>query len=214
MPRSAAANRQLQQAQRANLLAAARRVFFRGGASATMADLAAEAGVSQGLAYRYFRSKEAIFRAMIEESLDPKESLAHRLGKIPGGPRAQLTAIVTGVLERRRQAPEFYRYFYRALADGDLSPSLRRRLQARFEELHRALRHLVVEAQAAGEIGSDDPEELVTVLLAALEGLWRRTSRTPEGGANDNIPHAEVLLRMLGSPSTPPARRSVSGRGA
>ncbi len=214
MPRSAAQNRRIQEAQRANLLAAARRVFFRGGPPATMADLAAEARVSQGLAYRYFRNKEAIFRALIEESVAPRDSLAHRLEQIPGGPRAKLAAIVTGILERRRQGPEFFRFFYRALADGGLPPDLRRRVRGRAEELRRAVRRLVVEAQSAGEIGSDDPDELVTALFAELEGLWHRASRAPEARANDKTPRAEVVLRMLGTPSAPRAARSSSARGA
>jgi AcrR family transcriptional regulator len=214
MPRSAAENRRIQEAQRANLLDAARRVFFRGGADATMADLAAEAGVSQGLAYRYFRNKEAIFRAMIEQSVGPKNSLATRVDQIPGGPRAKLAAIVSGVLERRRQAPEFFRYFYRALAGGKLPADVRRRLRARFGELRRTVRRLVVEAQNAGEIGTDDPDELVTALLATLEGLWRRTSGDPDRAANDKIPRAEVLLRMLGTPPSSRASRSSSARGS
>src|SRR6266545_7958955 len=55
--------------QRANILEAARRVFARKGKAATMADVAQAASVSQGLAYRYFASKEQIYREVVEQAL-------------------------------------------------------------------------------------------------------------------------------------------------
>jgi AcrR family transcriptional regulator len=57
-PRSAAANQQIKQARREDLLLAARRVFARSGLAATrISDIAADAGVSQGLVYHYFPAK-------------------------------------------------------------------------------------------------------------------------------------------------------------
>jgi AcrR family transcriptional regulator len=54
MPRSAEVVAKLREAQRDRILEAAINVFGRGGMSATMDDVAAGAGVSRGLAYRYF----------------------------------------------------------------------------------------------------------------------------------------------------------------
>ncbi|HXW66418.1 MAG TPA: TetR/AcrR family transcriptional regulator [Thermoplasmata archaeon] len=210
MPRSASANRAIQERQRANLLMAAQRVFFREGSVGTMAELAREAGVSQGLAYRYFPSKTAIFRALIAEFVSDAEPVGVRLRRLPGGPRARLEAIVRGILERRRQGPEFFRFLLRALRTGDLPASVRRRLRARFREIRRQIRVLIVAGQRQGEIAPDDPDELATALLAALEGLWRRSARVGDASANDKIPRAEVLLRMLGSP--PPSASVASSR--
>ena len=69
MARTAEANQRLREAQRAKILKSASRTFARLGRGATMADVAAEAAVSQGLAYRYFASKEALFQALIEEAI-------------------------------------------------------------------------------------------------------------------------------------------------
>ena len=70
MPRTAAVNQRLREAQRAKILDAARKVFVRQGRAMTIADIAAEAKVSQGLAYRYFANKEAIFHALIEQVIE------------------------------------------------------------------------------------------------------------------------------------------------
>jgi|1185.fasta_scaffold19182_3 AcrR family transcriptional regulator len=70
-------------ARKAELLDAARRVFERQGyLDARVADIAEEAGVSQGTFYTYFDSKEAIFRAVATELRD------RMIGALkPEGPR-------------------------------------------------------------------------------------------------------------------------------
>jgi len=65
MPQVSAAHRQ---ARREQILAAARRCFARNGFHQTsMDDLLAEAGLSAGGCYRYFRGKEQIIAAIAEE---------------------------------------------------------------------------------------------------------------------------------------------------
>jgi len=60
MPRTPEANQRIREAQRAKILESARSVFARKGMEATITDIAAEAQISLGLAYRYFADKEAI----------------------------------------------------------------------------------------------------------------------------------------------------------
>src|SRR5262245_10565427 len=59
MPRTEEANQRVREAQRAKILDGATAAIARKGWAATMADVAAAAEVSQGLAYRYFANKEA-----------------------------------------------------------------------------------------------------------------------------------------------------------
>src|SRR5215467_7098780 len=61
------ANVQLQSDRRAEILAAAQRCFVRSGFhGASMQDICAEAGMSPGNLYRYFRSKEALMAGIAE----------------------------------------------------------------------------------------------------------------------------------------------------
>ena len=53
----------------ARILAGARTAFARKGMAATMADVAAAAGVSQGLPYRYFSDKNGLVRARVAEAV-------------------------------------------------------------------------------------------------------------------------------------------------
>lgn len=54
-------------ARRANIMAAARRSFARHGINVSVDEICAEAGVSKGALYGYFRSKQAIIEAIAEE---------------------------------------------------------------------------------------------------------------------------------------------------
>src|SRR5215218_9458437 len=84
VPRTEEANQQLRSVQRAKILAGARTAFARRGLATTMADVAAAAGVSQGLAYRYFAGKDEIYLALVEEALI--SSAGPRVEELTGSP--------------------------------------------------------------------------------------------------------------------------------
>jgi AcrR family transcriptional regulator len=211
MPRSAEANRVVRDRQRANLVDAARRLIGRGG-SLTMEELAREAGVSQGLAYRYFRSKEDLFRAMVGETLRAAPPLTWGVDRLPGGPRDKLERIVTEILERRRQNPEFYRFFFRALSERKFRGRPGAAMRERFAEFETRIRGLIVAAQKAGEIPPDDPDELVLALIGCLQGIWRSMGEGAADQSTPVIPRAALVLRLLG-PRDPAARVGVADRG-
>jgi AcrR family transcriptional regulator len=208
VPRTAAANRELRVRQRANLLGAARRLLLQAERPLTMESLAIEAGVSQGLAYRYFPSKEALFRALVAEMLHTTTALTDRVDDLPGGPREKIRLIVTQVLEQRRQNPEFYRFMFQSMAAGRLPAAVRRVMHERGAAFRSGLRALIVAGQEAGEISRDDPDELVTALTACIQGLWRQIGRAAADGRPVTIPRADLVLRLLG-----PAPVSLGGKG-
>src|SRR5260370_38503749 len=90
MPRTKEANQHIREEQRAKILDGARKVFARKGMAATMAEVAAEASVRQGLAYRYFASKEAIFHVLEEQAVQPRIAGIQRIPRSPGTPGAHL----------------------------------------------------------------------------------------------------------------------------
>ena len=75
MPRTTEANQRIREAQRAKILESARSVFARKGMEATITDIATEAQISIGLAYRYFADKEAIFSALVKQTIPAEFAL-------------------------------------------------------------------------------------------------------------------------------------------
>ena len=71
MPRSEEANVQIKDDRQKQILASALKVFIHKGFAATkMSDIATEAGISYGLMYHYFQSKDEIYAELVKDAVD------------------------------------------------------------------------------------------------------------------------------------------------
>ncbi|MBA2678522.1 MAG: TetR/AcrR family transcriptional regulator [Ktedonobacteraceae bacterium] len=197
MPRSEEANQRIREEQRAKILEGARKVFARKGRAATMAEVAAEAGVSQGLTYRYFASKEVLFNTLIEQMMQSGPTIMQRIREMPGTPGERLAFCVSSVVESRREQPEFYQFLYQILLDETLPNHLRELLSQQGLLFQDAMRQLIIEGQATGEVVKDDPDQLLAAIMACLEGLWRGMVLLDPEKVRKHFPEARIILRML-----------------
>lgn len=188
-----------QDTQRLNILDGAKRAFARKGHAATMADVAQAAGISHGLAYRYFASKEQIVRELVEHALEQAALATSRPSQeesLSAG--ARLTQLITRLVEHRRDNLELFQLLDQLLG-ADTAPStitaLIRQHRAAFLD---ELRQLIVAGQASGEVASGEPEQLVIAIAATLEGLTRFGLHNPEQFQR-LCPEPAILLRLLKS---------------
>jgi AcrR family transcriptional regulator len=196
MARTAEANQRLREAQRAKILKSASKVFARLGRTATMADVASEAQVSQGLAYRYFASKEALFQTLVEQAMQTDPAELRSFLEMPGTPGERLALLVSRLVESRRERPEFYQLLDQVQSAETTPNDLRELIRKRGQTFLEVMRQLIIEGQAIGEIAAGDPVQLVTAVAACLEGLTRFALLDPEQ-FKTSCPHAGILLRML-----------------
>ena len=196
MPRTEEANQRIREAQRAKILEAARNVFARHGLTATMAEVATEAGVSYGLAYRYFVNKEALFRALVEQSFQGKDMAFQRLEALPGTPGEHLERLITGLVTNRRDHPDILQLHAHVLSDPATPAVLRDQAIAYGQIFQETLRRLIVAGQTEGSVRTADPDQLVTAVLAALDGLTRLALIDPER-FQQHFPDASIILGML-----------------
>ncbi len=122
------------------LLQAAAEVFARQGYHATrVADIARHAGVAKGTVYEYFRTKEELFYALLDEWLNQfEEELVERLGQESDPLRQADLLREAAVLFYRRHAvhaPIFLEFWAHALRSRD----------GRFLERIRRFRGLLLE---------------------------------------------------------------------
>jgi AcrR family transcriptional regulator len=196
MPRTEEANQRIREEQRAKILDGARKVFARKGMAATMAEVAAEASVSQGLAYRYFANKEAIFHELVEQAVQSGIEGVQRISRMQGTPGKRLDFLVSKAWEGRREHPEYFQLLYQVLDDeaklGDIRELIGRQGQAYLD----VMRQLIVEGQATGEVTEGDPDQLMIVILACLDGLTRLALRDPER-VKKQFPDAGMILRIF-----------------
>lgn len=198
MPRSEAANERARRDARARIIAGAREAFARKGTAATMADVAVAAGVSQGLPYRYFCDKDDLVRALVGDAIQQADAGGSPLD-LPGSAAERLRGLVTALVEARRAQPELLMLFQHVASDPATPSDLLEQIQARGRAVTEAMRQLVTEAQSAGEAARDDPDQLVTAVMACLDGLGR-FALVISGQAAEHFPAAEIIIRMLQLP--------------
>ena len=195
LPRTEIANQQIRQEQRTNILNAAKEVFAQKGSAATMVDIADKAGVSQGLAYRYFSSKEEIFSILFRETIESTKEYDQIIKQLPGTSSERLEKIVTRLLEMRKERPGYYQLVYQMLSTAETPKEFREAATRRGIVLRKEMRKLLIEGQKAGKIANDDPDQLLEAIMGVIDGLWRRIAYDPE--SVKNFPDPKIILRML-----------------
>jgi len=197
MPRTEAAFQQVRDASRRKILDGALGAFAAKGSDATMADVASEAGVSQGLAYRYFPSKQAIVSELVHEVTDSGGGFEERVKKVRGTAAERLGTLLANMLEALRQKPEYPQFLNQVLRDERVPEELRAAVAKNGRAVTSTIRKLIVEAQAGGDVAADDPDQLVAALLAYVDGLLVRMTDPRTIESRKNFPDPKIVLRML-----------------
>jgi AcrR family transcriptional regulator len=162
---------------REQLLAAAGRVFAKGGFHGTSLDaIADEAGFSRGAVYYNFADKEELFlelldRRCADRAQDLRELFSGDDDVATTSRQAQLAA--QRALDAMTGDPEWRALYLEFLAQAARDPAFRRRFSKRTSEMRGALEEIVVERTrpVAGALGME-PEQLAVVIDALGDGLW------------------------------------------
>jgi AcrR family transcriptional regulator len=164
------------QERRAQILEAAIQVFSRKGFDqARMDDLVAEAGLSKGALYWYFKSKDEIILALIErvfqQDLQQLEALTSSRVSAVEGIRRFTDAAIRDIRDRMRRMPVAYEY----LALAFRSRPVQRALKGYLGHYIDTLIPLVQRGINTGEFRRVNPPEVALAAGAIIEGtllLW------------------------------------------
>ena len=176
--------------RRGLLRAAERLVAERGFAAASLADIAAAAGVSKGAVYHHFQSKDELLLALLDQRFAERIDAAERIAAVPGPAAAQ--RLVEEIPFDRRWNLLFLEFAVRAARDDDFRIEFRRRLERlRVESARRIERFLADQ----GIESALSPSDLALVVGSlgnglAIEGLT-------EPGAATDVLYASVLGLIL-----------------
>lgn len=135
--------------RREELLAAAVRVFARKGYhTCRVSDIAEEAGVSHGLVYHYFASKDEVLETIFHENWGPIGAAIAAIGDADEAAPEQLRKVASLVLHAWRRDPETVRVLVREISR---SPVLQERI-GEFQQAFDALERMIVRGQERGEL--------------------------------------------------------------
>lgn len=154
--------------RREEILASAARLFAESGYHATTIDDVAErAGVAKGTVYWYFRSKKALFLAVLRSVSEIYRTELGRAAEGIGSPLGRLEAALRATFTLTATSPEVYDLYFQRVVDADEGfAGERERIH---EHLREDLRALLEEAVRAGEVRDDDLETLARMVMGAAE---------------------------------------------
>lgn len=170
------------EAQRERILCAARRCFVDSGFhAASMASIAETAGVSAGLIYRYFESKNAIILAIIEKHLDEVQADIRQLQAGVGAVANHIVGRFAG-WQRNQSAILEPGLFLEIVALATRDPQVAEALRSADRRIHDELGAWLSQAwRAAGRLLTPaEVAERVFALRCFIEGLVLRAIKQPD----------------------------------
>ncbi|MFD0697532.1 TetR/AcrR family transcriptional regulator [Paenibacillus sp. GCM10027628] len=185
---------QIRDERREQIMGAALQVFAKRGILGTkMSMIAAEAGISHGLLYHYFKSKEELFTTLVEGAMIGSQEAMSSIYDLPGSPIAKLRALTEDILDE--SGTPYFLLIHQARTSDGVPDKVKQLIEDySMKKFVDALLPLFVEGQRSGEIITGNPEELISSYLSVLSGLMVLNA---QGIGGYRIPKVDFLLRLI-----------------
>ena len=173
-PRNVEANEQLKDERRNQILLAALKSFTKNGFSATkMSDIANDAGISYGLVYHYFKSKDKIYTELIQHAIDSLGNVVEEIQATVDEPIEQIRRIVSHVFDsvNSREAPGYYYVLVMNAVTCEAAPVSSSNIIRESVNRLTMLKDIIARGQELGQIREGNPAELAMTSFSAVLGL-------------------------------------------
>lgn len=186
-------------AQRGRILDAAEQRFIEDGFhGASMADIATTAGISAGLIYRYFDSKSAIVKAIIDRHLETDGCPATEQFQT----QEDFCNSAVGVFERwrRRDDPKMNAALFLELtAECSRDPEIAKAVREKDHVIGAALAQCMrrIAAEQGHPLSAQAVKGRVVMLQCLVEGLASRALRDPSLRSSTFRPALEKIIAAL-----------------
>ncbi len=175
---------------RERILAAARRRIAEGGyREAQIAAVAAEAGMSTGVIYRYFRSKAELFVEVLTAAVSHEIDILKSIAAGPGSPRERLYAAVETFTRRALTGPNLAYAFIAEPAEPEVDVA---RIRVR-QQLGDVFKSILAEGIEAGEF----PEQDLDASAACIVGAYTEALVGPIAPRAERIKDRDRLTRSI-----------------
>ncbi len=198
MGRNQALNQKIKDERREQILSAALKLFATRGLAATkITDIASSAGMSQGLIYHYYKSKEDIFVALIRYAFHRINTASLELERLPLPPREKIRLALEKLLEGLDHADTGRYYLLIAVATvSDVIPDEAKTLiQTESAVPYEVITRIITEGQQEGSIKNYDAGDLALVFWTSIKGLAIHKAAY---GDKFKTPDADILMAMFG----------------
>lgn len=149
----------------------AHKTFFK----TTIQDIADDAGISKGLTYRYFSSKEEIMNRLIEIAV-PSFNEISELFKQPGSEKEVLIKGTRALLDNLKQDPSTTDALLlfsqiESFSENELNPDVKSGYEASMKRMIDTLSSLISSGQKNGYFTEGNPQELALFYYSIYQGI-------------------------------------------
>jgi AcrR family transcriptional regulator len=193
--------------RRSQILEAAMTCFAECGFHQTsMHDISAEAGISVGLIYRYFKNKEEVIAALASEHKKDIAELLERAGEAPTLLEAMEILFTSHCCER---SPQIISAFVMDLfAEASRNPQVAKIVRNVAKSKTEGVAKLIARSPEARRIAPWlDPREIAEMIFAVNDGSMMRSVFRPSGNSiarqrEEQLTVARTLWRLLFHPTS------------
>ena len=201
-PRGKKLNEQMRSGAITRITRAALEVFADYGYhGATMAQIMQVSGLSKGLIYHYFPSKEAIFFHLVDIALEISENTWKDALNSPGTAWEKIEKLSNNIVKIAftDESSLYSLIMVQAMTQGKGIPGLMEHVYQRMA-YYSELPPLIIEAQNSGEAAQGDPELLFFAYVALIQGFAIFLLNNDEMKAKITPKILTSVLRNPGSP--------------
>ncbi|EGG32116.1 TetR/AcrR family transcriptional regulator [Paenibacillus sp. HGF5] len=174
MPRTKEQYEEMRNATRQKIQSAGMRLFVQKGFGSTnVQDIADAAGISIGLLYRHYKTKESLFNELVEFALNGLTQIIQTF-EDADSPKKLMTQFVDEIYHDMQDGEELANLLIlmnQLFFSGDGA----NRKQAEVLEVNgrllRSTAALIKKGQESGDFRSGDPQEMAVLFYSALQGL-------------------------------------------
>ena len=198
MPRNKEANQKVKDERREQVLLAALALFATKGLSATkITDIAQKTGMSQGLIYHYYKSKEEIFTWLIGSAMQKMNEAALNLEKLPVSAKEKIIIAIEGLLKGFEQNADTANYYFliTQTALSDAYPEVAKEIiRTQNDVKYEVITRILKQGQVDGTIKNHDAKEMATLFFSSINGLALNKAIY---GPRFKMPDSNILLSMF-----------------
>jgi AcrR family transcriptional regulator len=184
---------QIRDERREQIKQAALKIFARRGYVGTKTSMiAAEANISEGLIFRYFKSKDELFTTLVQELMEEGKRETESIQYLPGSPFEQIKALTEGMLDESNKYA--FMLIIRARKADDIPEQAARILeQNSADAVINRLVPIFVKGQRSGEFSAGDPREQLAWYLYIVHCLIIEEVEKEDHG----LPSVDFIMRIL-----------------
>ena len=198
MARNQELNERMKDERRGKILSEALKLFANKGLAATKISHICEAvGMSQGLMYHYFRSKEEIFTELIGSAFEKMTQSCFELENLEAEPLEKIERAFKALFEgfaRSEEAAKYHLLIAQATASDAIPDEAKKIIKKNNKYPYEMMQRIIVEGQNNGTVKQQDPEEMSVFFWTTIKGIALHKASF---GKSFKLPDVEIPMAMF-----------------